>query len=281
MYPNFWSCVSFRSVPFPVCPARLAPRWSVSARPVRGVLELATETRNPFFQQTCNFCGKAILTHVFMGLTLMFFSKPSGSRPLRAPRRAAKSYILGYPQVYPQVNTRLPPDSLGESPWNHSIQPDSPPQTRESRRQIRKISGRFTKYTADSTKRGPSIAEPPLSFTESHRPDGHPAQITWHIVWITNQDGPRAFATALQTVAPLQVRQTTPKNNCGGPNLNRHSILCIYSRERAQPSEGCCFVVGCCFSEDLRFALLRATNRTPITAKYTNGSNGNPRTSHR
>ena len=30
--------------------ARLAPRWSVSARPVRGVLELVADTRNPFFQ---------------------------------------------------------------------------------------------------------------------------------------------------------------------------------------------------------------------------------------
>jgi hypothetical protein len=31
--------------------ARLASRWSVSARPVRGVLRLLTHARNPFFVQ--------------------------------------------------------------------------------------------------------------------------------------------------------------------------------------------------------------------------------------
>lgn len=52
---EFLSCVSSRSVAFPLCPARLAPRQRVSAPPVKGVLRLLAETRKPFFRKTSFF----------------------------------------------------------------------------------------------------------------------------------------------------------------------------------------------------------------------------------
>ena len=37
-------------------PARLTPRRCISAPPVRGVLRLVADTRNPFFREMRNFC---------------------------------------------------------------------------------------------------------------------------------------------------------------------------------------------------------------------------------
>lgn len=57
-----------------VCPrfrfrlARLAPRWCLLAPPVRGVLRLVADTRNPFFEQKCIFCDKHDFARVLSGL---------------------------------------------------------------------------------------------------------------------------------------------------------------------------------------------------------------------
>ncbi|PJI86198.1 hypothetical protein BC777_2558 [Yoonia maricola] len=48
--------------------ARLAPRWCLLAPPVRGVLRLVADTRNPFFREKCIFCDKHEFLHVLRGL---------------------------------------------------------------------------------------------------------------------------------------------------------------------------------------------------------------------
>ena len=43
--------------------ARLAPRWCISAPPVRGVLGLVAETRKCFFSEMCTFFDEAEKSH--------------------------------------------------------------------------------------------------------------------------------------------------------------------------------------------------------------------------
>lgn len=79
-------CVSFRSFAFPLRPARLAPRWCISAPPVRGVLRLVAGTRKPFFCLSSFFLRNSLLFNKNSVLLSKYFSNPPyGSALFRAP----------------------------------------------------------------------------------------------------------------------------------------------------------------------------------------------------
>ena len=60
--------------------------WCISAPPVRGVLRLVTEARNPFFRSVCIFCDRTGFGGVFRGLR--HFSYPDAGSDCKNVRRA-------------------------------------------------------------------------------------------------------------------------------------------------------------------------------------------------
>ncbi len=87
--------------------ARLAPRWCLLAPPVRGVLRLVADTRNPFFREKCIFCDKHDFPHVLGGLRHFPCADPRSDRNYLR-RNGNRTYqILGYPQSLPQDSLRF------------------------------------------------------------------------------------------------------------------------------------------------------------------------------
>ena len=110
--------------------ARLAPRQSVSARPVRGVLRLWTGTRKCFFREKCIFCSLTFFAHVYRGLELFLFANLGSIRNIVSARPATQSQIWGYSPVYTQLPFRI----SGESRLNRCDSPrDSPNQPKMNR----------------------------------------------------------------------------------------------------------------------------------------------------
>ena len=99
------------------CPvARLAPRQSVSARPVRGVLRLWTGTRKCFFREKRIFCSLTFFPHVYGGLELFLFADPGSIRNIVSARPTLPPQIWGYPPAY----TQLPSGISGDSGMNRA-----------------------------------------------------------------------------------------------------------------------------------------------------------------
>ncbi len=118
MRPNFTarpacsiSIFSFRLVTvclrFRFRVARLAPRWCLLAPPVRGVLRLVGDTRNPFFREKCIFCDKPDFSHVLGGLRQFTVANAGSLRNILRQNANGAHKILGYPQGLPQDSLRL------------------------------------------------------------------------------------------------------------------------------------------------------------------------------
>ena len=96
----------FRPSAFPLqCGPSGAPLCA-SAPPVRGVLRLVTETRNPFFQEKCIFCDKPDFSHVLGGLRQFQYADAGSVRNFLRRNRNRIYQIWGYPQSLPQVSPR-------------------------------------------------------------------------------------------------------------------------------------------------------------------------------
>ena len=96
--------------------ARLAPRRCLLAPPVRGVLRLVAETRNPFFREKCIFCDKPCFPFIFRVLRQFNYADPRSDRNILR-RNGNRTYqILGYPQSLPQDSMGLRPIYRRKSP---------------------------------------------------------------------------------------------------------------------------------------------------------------------
>ena len=87
--------------------ARLAPRWCLLAPPVRGVLRLVADTRNPFFQEKCIFYNKPDFSHVLGGLGQFPVADLGSYRNFISRRLERNPHIWGSGRTYPQVDNRL------------------------------------------------------------------------------------------------------------------------------------------------------------------------------
>ena len=83
--PRIFSALDPFASPLPS--ARLAPRWCISAPPVRGVLSLTPNTRNPFFQQYDSFLNFSTKPFNNSSLRKLFSCSPSETSAIRQPRR--------------------------------------------------------------------------------------------------------------------------------------------------------------------------------------------------
>ena len=88
--PSRWSVAPL------VC---LAARWSVSARPVRGVLRLVADTRNPFFHRIASFLDFYDFPYVLRGLLADYFAERLLEARLLLQCGEPNPQILSYPQA--------------------------------------------------------------------------------------------------------------------------------------------------------------------------------------
>ncbi len=110
--------------------ARLAPRWCISAPPVRGYLRIQPQTRNPFFRETSYFFHLSRKSFIFKTLDMCLMtllSQTSVASCLLGKRLPhQRRYIWGYPQTYPQESA----DSLANHAMNRPVESPESPMTR-------------------------------------------------------------------------------------------------------------------------------------------------------
>ena len=110
--------------------ARPAPRWSVSARPVRGVLRLVPGTRNPFFQQTCIFCDNHLFPSVSAYLQPFHCVNLRSYRNFITQKENRTHNISTYPHQPPQDSSITTTSHQPDSPKSKQSTvrfPESPP----------------------------------------------------------------------------------------------------------------------------------------------------------
>ena len=102
----FSFCVSLPAVS---SVARLAPRWCITAPPVKGCLRRVAKTRKPFFHETRSFLQKSVLSSKNNELCADYFIL-CGSAAIKLPCKGPiPPQILGLVRLKPQERAGATP----------------------------------------------------------------------------------------------------------------------------------------------------------------------------